>query len=161
MGPLLLLLPALAFSCSHPCTEPSVEAAFDKAALVFYGTVVERKDRGMYDLVVFDVNTLWKGAPVKSAMLSVESNTCDPMGDMSEAGEKFLVFATSPTLPNDKRTGDAGELVTGFCRGSTRFMPYDQGPPRHAELTALAAGKRPGTKPKGRKAPRRRGPKKN
>ncbi len=148
---LLLSFARLASACDSPCTEPSVEAAFRAASLVFYGTVVDRKDRLLHDVVTFDITKLWKGPQVKSAVVSVESNTCDPMGDLAEPGESFLVFAATPTVSYDKRTGEPNELVTGFCRGSVRVMPYDQGPPRHAELTALAAGKKPGAKPGGAK----------
>ena len=105
---------ANADACRNPCPIPETTKAFQSASAVFKGKVLERIDGGMTDILSFEILNTWKGTVKRNQSVVAASNTCDPMGDVANVGDVFIVFAKS------RRT--SLDLETGFCNGSKKLV---------------------------------------
>lgn len=104
LGSVALATPASACSCVHPAEDPVL---FDRAAVVFVGTVVDDRRRGSSRTLTFAVERVFKGAATRQQQVRthVEPATC---GLALEGAGPFLVQAGE----------SARGLVADLCGGT-------------------------------------------
>lgn len=104
LGSVALSSPASACSCVHPAEDPVL---FDRAAVVFVGTVADDRRRGSTRTLTFAVERVFKGAATSQQQVRthVEPATC---GLALEGAGPFLVQAV------DSGSG----LVADLCGGT-------------------------------------------
>lgn len=135
----VLVCPVVSHSCKNPCHKPSLEQAFAHASLVFYGTVRNKIPNSFTDQLTFDVLRSWKGKPGAHQSLVAAGDTCDPMGDNAEIGDRFLIFAVPSSSFCNPRVKEG--LWTGYCTGSLKFQWKVKEADYFPKLEQLSRGK--------------------
>jgi len=114
----IIVIPIRVSASRNSCTKPSLEEAYNNAFVVFYGEVIEKEEigKGFKDKLTFKILKIWKGPQGETITVHAQSNTNDPLGDMAQIGDVFLIFGLI------QESISPLQIETGFCTGSVKFQ---------------------------------------